>query len=148
MLVSACLAGIACRYDGRSIPHDMVMDAVRRGIAVPACAEQLGDMPTPRPPAEIVNGDGHDVLDAVARVMTADGDDVTDDFIRGAHAVLRKATRLGVGRAWLQGFSPSCGSGRIYDGTHTGGLTTGSGVTAALLTRNGIAVETIRGSKP
>lgn len=105
-------------------------------------------MPTPRPPAEIVGGDGRDVLAGVARVMTADGSDVTDALVRGAHAVLREVEMLGVERAWLQGLSPSCGFGGIYDGTHSGRTVTGLGVTAALLDGKGVAISSLRGSKP
>lgn len=145
VLVSACLAGQPCRYDGRARPDDAVVEDVRAGRAIPACAEQLGGLPTPRAAAEIVGGDGHDVLDGEARVVTVDGEDVTDPFIEGARIVADLAAEQGVTRAVLQARSPSCGCGKIYDGSHSGGLTDGDGVLAALLRRHGVTVTTIRG---
>ncbi|WP_413562292.1 DUF523 domain-containing protein [Catenulispora pinistramenti] len=97
-------------------------------------------MPTPRPPAEIVGGDGNDVLDGTAHIVTADGEDVTAAFVAGAEAVAKFAADHGIARAVLQDRSPSCGCGRIYDGTHTGELVDGDGVLAALLKRQGVEV--------
>ena len=146
VLVSACLAGVPCRYDGRAKPDPGVVADVEAGRAVPACAEVLGDMGTPRPAAEIVGGDGHDVLDGAATVRTVDGEDVTAGFVRGAERVADLAAQHGVTRAVLQARSPSCGCGRIYDGTHSGALTDGDGVVAALLARRGIDVVPLRGT--
>lgn len=148
VIVSACLAGLPCRYDGRAKPDPLIVDAVREGTAVPACAEQLGGMPTPRPPAEIVGGDGAGVLDGTARVVTIDGHDVTDAFVRGAWEVAAIAERTGARRAVLQAMSPSCGCGRIYDGSHSGSAALGDGVTAAALRSRGIEVEARRGESP
>lgn len=145
VLVSACLAGVPCRYDGRSRPDQTVVDGVAEGWAIPACAEQLGGMQTPRPPAEIAGGDGHDVLDGDAQVLTIDGDDVTREFVEGARAVAEIVEERGITRAILQARSPSCGGGSIYDGTHSGGLINGDGVLAAMLKQRGIAVESLRG---
>ncbi|MGW4096571.1 DUF523 domain-containing protein [Mycobacterium sp. NPDC004974] len=140
-IVSACLSGIPCRYDGRARPDRDVIDAVSAGEALPLCAEVLGGLPTPRPAAEIVGGDGHDVLDGRARVVSVHGDDLTDAFIAGAKAVADTAIEKGARRAILQARSPSCGCGSIYDGTHSGALQPGDGVVAAELRRCGIHVE-------
>ncbi|MEJ3651548.1 DUF523 domain-containing protein [Actinomycetes bacterium KLBMP 9759] len=139
-LVSACLAGMRCRYDGRSRTNAEVVAAVEAGTAVPACPEMLGGLTTPRRPAEIVGGDGDDVLDGTARVRTDDGADVTAQYVDGARRALAIATAVGADRATLHQRSPSCGCGERYDGSFTGSVTAGSGVTAALLRRNGIAV--------
>ncbi|GAB5897635.1 DUF523 domain-containing protein [Mycolicibacterium mageritense] len=147
-IVSACLSGAPCRYDGRSRPDRGVMDAVASGQALPLCAEVLGGLPTPRPAAEIVEGDGYDVLDGRARVVSVDGDDLTAAFIAGAKAVADAAVEYGAHHAILQARSPSCGCGSIYDGTHSGTLQAGDGVVAAELRRRGIRVEERSGRKP
>lgn len=131
-IVSACLAGLLCRYDGKSNTCEAVRLMVERGEAVPVCPEQLAGMTTPRPPAESVDG----------RVMTIDGQDVTDDFRKGAEEVLRIARTHGCREAILKARSPSCGSGRVYDGTFSKTLVDGDGVTAALLKSHGISVKT------
>ncbi|MDC4233949.1 DUF523 domain-containing protein [Actinomyces sp. B33] len=141
VLVSACLAGVACRYDGRAKTDPRVVEEVEAGRALPRCAEVLGGLGIPRPPAEIVGGDGFDVLDGRARVVTADGRDVTEAFVRGARGVADEAAQLGVARAVLQDRSPSCGCTSVYDGTHSGALADGAGVLAAALIRRGIDVE-------
>lgn len=145
VLVSSCLAGVACRYDGRSRPDPDVVDAVNSGRAIPVCAEELGGLPTPRAPAEILGGDGRDVLAGTARVVTIDGDDVTEAFLSGARAVARVAIACGVSHALLQASSPSCGCGRIYDGTHSGQLANGDGVVAAVLKEQGVSITQVRG---
>ncbi|HEY7874726.1 MAG TPA: DUF523 domain-containing protein [Actinomycetota bacterium] len=142
MLVSACLAGRACRFDGTAATEGSVARLVAEGRAALVCPEADGGLGTPRPPAEIVGGTGRDVLDGTARVVTADGRDVTDAYIRGAQIALAAATRAGARRAILKARSPSCGRGAVYDGTFSRTLTAGDGVTAALLERNGITVET------
>ncbi|KKI21739.1 MULTISPECIES: DUF523 domain-containing protein [unclassified Leucobacter] len=147
ILVSSCLAGIPCRYDARARPDDAVIEAVREGRAIPACAEQLGDLPTPRPAAEIVGGDGEDVLRGTARVMSIDGEDLTAPFVAGAEAVAEIVERHGIDRALLQGRSPSCGCGTIYDGTHSGALVDGDGVLTAVLKRRGLSIEPVRGRR-
>jgi Uncharacterized conserved protein len=104
-------------------------------------------MDTPRPPAEIVGGDGHDVLAGHARVLTDSGEDVTEDFLRGARATAELAHEHGVETAVLQDRSPSCGCGKIYDGTHSGTLKEGDGVLAALLQTWGITTRAVRGGR-
>ncbi|MBC3762197.1 DUF523 domain-containing protein [Quadrisphaera oryzae] len=147
-LVSACLAGLPCRYDGRSLPDPSVVQAVREGRAVPACAEQLAGLDTPRAAAELVGGDGHDVLAGRARVLTADGEDVTTDYVRGAELVADLAVRHGLNTAVLQARSPSCGCGSVYDGTHSGVLVAGDGVVTAVLRQRGLQVRSVRGQRP
>ena len=115
ILISACLLGVCCRYDGESKPIMQTVALMERYHLVPVCPEQLGGLPTPREPSE---------RQGCAVVMKS-GTDVTAQYRRGAEQKER---------------SPSCGSGRIYDGTFSGRLTSGDGVTAALLKENGIAV--------
>jgi uncharacterized protein YbbK (DUF523 family) len=139
-LVSACLLGICTRYDGGCCPVPQLIQLAARGLAVPVCPEVAGGLPIPRPPAEIIGGDGQAVLDGQARVLTIDGQDVTEAFLTGARQALETAQRLGIRRAVLKDDSPSCGLRRIYDGTFSERMVPGQGVTAALLQRNGITV--------
>lgn len=129
-IVSACLAGCATRYDGKDNACDAVVELVRQGRAIPVCPEQLGGLPTPRPCSERREG----------RVVTDGGEDVTDAFTRGAHEALRLARLAGCRTAVLKMRSPSCGAGRIYDGTFSGTLIPGDGVFAALCKAEGITV--------
>ncbi|NDU76996.1 DUF523 domain-containing protein [Actinomadura sp. DSM 109109] len=144
ILVSSCLAGRPVRYDGAAKP--MAGGPFERwrteGRLVPFCPEVSGGLPVPRPPAEIIGGDGGDVLDGTARILTGSGADVTDAFLRGARLALEAAQRAGARLALLKEGSPSCGGHRIYDGTFTGTPLPGSGVTTALLRRSGIHVFT------
>jgi len=135
--ISACLLGVACRYDGRSCLHPTATGLAREEALVPICPEQLGGMPTPRPRAEIADGTGADVLDGTACVLDEGGRDLTAAFLRGAHEAGELCARLGVTEALLKARSPSCGVGQILRGT---ALVTGDGVTAALLRRQGIRV--------
>ena len=139
-LVSTCLLGICTRYDGGCCPVPRLIQLAARGLAVPVCPEVAGGLPIPRPPAEILGGDGQAVLDGQARVLTIDGYDVTEAFLAGARQTLEMAQRLGIRQAVLKDDSPSCGCRRIYDGTFSDHLVSGQGVTAALLQRNGITV--------
>lgn len=130
ILISACLLGTRCRYDGASKGQPLVKALAERHTLVPVCPEQLGGLPTPRPPAERQGG----------TVRTRSGIDVTDQYRRGAEETLRLCRLLGCEAAVLKERSPSCGRGQIYDGTFSGTLTAGDGVTAELLTANGIPV--------
>ncbi|MGJ3402709.1 DUF523 domain-containing protein [Glutamicibacter sp. Je.9.36] len=141
LLVSSCLAGIPCRYNGKAKANPTIVEAVARGEAVAACAEELGELPTPRPPAEIVGGDGHDVLEGRACVIDINGEDISGQFIAGAQKVLDLVQHQRITEAILQDRSPSCGCGTIYDGSHTGKLVAGDGVLAALLKRRGVNVS-------
>jgi uncharacterized protein YbbK (DUF523 family) len=139
-IVSACFAGIHCRYDGRHNAVDEIQKLIKEGKAIPVCPEQLGGLSTPRNPAEIVGGDGEDVLDGKARVIDNQGRDVTDAFIRGAYETYRIAKTIGADEAILKEKSPSCGSCWIYDGSFQGKKKPGVGVTTALLKRKRIKV--------
>ena len=130
MIVSACLAGFPCRYDGKARLCDEVVELVRAGKAIPVCPEQLGGLPTPRTPCEILAG----------RVVDKSGVDRTESYHRGAQAVLALAQTYGATQALLQNRSPSCGTGWIYDGTFSKTLIAGDGITARLLQENGIQV--------
>ena len=140
IIVSKCLTGCPCRYDGQSKPDPEIAALAESGEAIAVCPEQLGGLPTPRVPAELT-GTGEEVLDGLARVVTRDGRDVTEAFVKGAFETLSIAEGHGIVRAILKGKSPSCGAGRIYDGSFTGTLRSGNGVAAALLIRHGIIVE-------
>lgn len=132
ILVSACLLGCPCRYDGQSKKHPEVEALRERGhILVPVCPEQLGGLPTPRPPAERQK-DG--------RVVNRKGTDVTAQYQRGAELALKTAREQGCELAILKERSPSCGSGEIYDGTFSKKLVPGDGVTVQLLRQAGIQV--------
>ncbi len=139
IIVSACLAGIRCRYDGGTRPDPKITEMVRMGEAIPVCPEVLGGLPVPRDPAELT-GSGEQVLDGQAKAVTRSGKDVTQAFLRGAQETLRKCREYGATTAILSPNSPSCGCGSIYDGSFTHTLVKGDGVTSALLKRNGIHV--------
>lgn len=142
IIISACLAGIPCRYDGshRAIPE--LCRLVREGEAVPVCPEILGGLATPRPPAEIRGGDGCAVIAGSARVSTLDGNDLSEAYLAGAAAMHRFAAGLGCKTAVLKDRSPSCGVREIYDGSFAGALRPGSGVAACYLRSRGIEVLT------
>ncbi len=138
-IVSACLVGINCRFDGENKSNDELIEAFKRGELIPVCPEQLGGLPTPRPPSRIVDGDGYDILDGKTRVVNQRSKDVTENFIRGAEEVLKIVKILNVKGAILESKSPSCGSGKIYDEI-SGELINGDGVLTALLRRNGVRI--------
>ena len=132
ILVSACLLGICCRYDGKGNPNEAVLSLLNREdvVLIPVCPEQLGGMSTPRIPSERLD----------VRVVNRAGEDVTDHFLRGAEEALRLAKLYNCQTAILKERSPSCGCGRIYDGSFSGTLTERNGMTAELLLQNGIRV--------
>lgn len=160
-IVSACLAGVRCRYDGSSCEDRRVVELVRSGRAIPVCPEQLGGLPTPRLPARIVRDrgaggksscvtagsletagrpGGEAVLDGLARVVNSEGQDVTGQFLRGAEECLRVARLVGANTAILKSGSPSCGCSE--EGI-SGGCPA-EGVAAALLRRNGVRIASER----
>ena len=124
-LVSACLMGLCTRYDGATKPNAECRDFLQKSICIPVCPEQLGGLSTPRPPAEIIGGDGRDVLQGKARIITINGEDVTASFIKGAQQVLQLAGIQDISGVCLKAGSPSCGVSEIM------------GVTAALLREHG-----------
>ena len=132
IIVSACLLGVPCRYDGKSKPENDVIALKDRYELIPVCAEVLGGLPTPRVGAEIVCN----------RVIRSDGVDVTYEYHKGANEVLKIAKENGCKIAILKSKSPSCGKGKIYDGTYTRTLIDGNGILTDLLLKNNIEVYT------
>jgi len=141
-IVSACLVGVNCRHDGKNSLDSKVFKMFKKGDLIPLCPEQLGGLPTPREIQEIAGGTGKDVLNGKAKVLTNSGSDVTENFIRGAEEMLMIAKSLGIKEAILKSKSPACGCGKIYDGTFSGKLKEGDGVTAAILKGNSVKVTT------
>ena len=131
LIISACLLGESCRYDGKSKPCEAVERLQKEYELFPVCPECMGGLPTPRPPAEIQK-DG--------RVINREGRDVTANYRRGAEMTLELARREDCHIALLKEKSPSCGRGRIYDGSFTGTLVSGDGVTAELLQQHHILI--------
>lgn len=140
ILVSACLLGINCKYNGGNNRIPALAELCQQGRLVPVCPEMLGGLPIPRPPAEIRGGSGSAVLAGKAKVVNREGNDVTAAFLRGAEETLTLARLFGAKKALLKESSPSCGSSTIYDGTFTGTKKAGEGVTTALLRSHGIEV--------
>jgi len=130
LLVSACLLGVYCRYDGKTKENTDIHKLMKKHTLIPVCPEIMGGLPTPRTAVEIQNG----------LAINKDGEDVTKQFERGAKEVLRLAKLYECDGAILKERSPSCGHGIIYDGTFTGTLVDGNGFTANLLLENGFKV--------
>ncbi len=130
LLVSACLLGVNCRYDGKNGYREEILQLKKHFQLVPVCPEQLGGLETPRKPSEIRAG----------AVVTSEGKDVTDNFKRGARECLKLAQLFQCEYGVLKERSPSCGYGTIYDGTFTGTKISGNGVAAGLLTEHGVTV--------
>lgn len=136
-LVSACLAGVNCRYNGTNSVDPFIEKLVMEGKALAVCPEQLAGLPTPRACCEIIidpNG--------IRKIVTKDGQDLTKEFFEGAEKTLAIAKIINAKKAILQSRSPSCGYSLIYDGTFSGNLKEGIGFTAELLVQNGIEVYT------
>lgn len=129
-LISACLCGEQCRYDGGSFDFPHLRKLAEDGVALPYCPEHCGGLPIPRKPCEIV-GD---------KVLAADGTDCTAEYTRGAEGALALCREHSITAAILKDGSPSCGSTRIYDGTHTGTKIPGMGLSARLLSENGVTL--------
>ena len=132
ILVSACLAGYPCRYDGRDNRRSDIVAMVQAGEALPVCPEQLGGLSTPRSPCELYGE---------KRVFSSDGEDKTEAFLKGARAALELCRLYHIDQAILKARSPSCGYGLVYDGTFTATLREGMGLCAGLLAQNGIEVS-------
>ncbi|MCB2294141.1 DUF523 domain-containing protein [Clostridium algoriphilum] len=143
IIVSACLCGINCKYDGGNNINAALLKLLKEGKVMPVCPEQLGGLETPRVAREIINGNGLDVLEGNARIVGLDkNEDVTQKFIKGAYETLYIAEAVGANIAILKARSPSCGVSKIYDGTFSKTLRQGNGITAQLLILNGIKVFT------
>ncbi len=132
LLVSACLMGFNCKYSGgnNALPPEALKELKRRYRLIPVCPEAAGGLPTPRVPSER-RGD---------RVITRDGRDVTEAFRKGAEIAARLAEKYRIRRALLKSNSPSCGSKTVYDGSFSGILIRGDGITAAVLKERGIEI--------
>jgi uncharacterized protein YbbK (DUF523 family) len=140
-LISACLLGLKCRWNGEDNENPRALELIEHDILIPVCPEQLGGLPTPRARQEIQDGTGRDVLEKRAKVMNEDGDEVTDQFIKGAEETLKIARLFGVKEFIGKSQSPSCSCMKIFDGTFSGRLSNGKGVTVELLMQNGIAIR-------
>lgn len=134
VMVSRCLSGERCRWDG-NILKDGILEKLKNCRAALICPEMDGGLPCPRPASEINGGDGFDVLDGKSTVLDTEGHDVTDNYLKGAQVALNKALNEAIKLAYLKERSPSCGVRAIYN---SGKLVSGIGVTAALLERHGI----------
>lgn len=132
LLISACFLGKNCKYSGgnNALPPEILARLGEKYALVPVCPETAGGLPIPREPSERLNG----------IVIGKSGRDVTAEFDKGAETALALARRFGCKAALMKERSPSCGSGEVYDGTFTGSLTAGDGMTAQLLKENGLAV--------
>lgn len=137
-LVSACLLGKPCRYDGTAATDSAVLASCHQRTFIPICPEVDGGLPIPRTPAEIVGGDGYEVLEGKIRVIDRDGVDRTEQYLAGAQAALEAARQSGAREAWVKSRSPACGCGTIYDGTFSGKIRSGVGVATAMLLKSGI----------
>lgn len=131
ILVSACLAGVNCRYDGKNNDNIKIKKLIESGKDIIfVCPEQLGGLSTPRVPAELIED----------KILDKTGKDVTSNFQKGAEETLKIAKMFNIKFAILKAKSPSCGSKQIYDGTFSDTLTKGEGVTTTLLKKNGIEI--------
>lgn len=135
LLISSCLLGVPCRYDGKSKPVPLPKELVDNFELIPVCPEVMGGLSTPRPPAEIISRSA-----GAIKVVNSEGTDVTQNYLAGAKKALEIAKANGCDFALLKEKSPSCSGGKVYDGTFSRTLTDGDGVTAALLKANGIKV--------
>jgi uncharacterized protein YbbK (DUF523 family) len=140
IMISACLLGVKCRFDGTSREIPELLTALGDYELVSFCPEMSEELTIPRPPAEIQGSDGTGVLNGTARVINKNGYDCTPEFMRGAAAVLKMVKRIQPQFVVLKAKSPSCGVGKIYDGSFSGKLKDGDGVTTALLRGAGIIV--------
>ncbi|MBF8808287.1 MAG: DUF523 domain-containing protein [Enterococcus lacertideformus] len=129
--ISSCLGGVLCRYDGQEKLIPQLKKLVDEGKAVMICPEVMGGLLIPRSPAEIVGGDGFDVWNNQAKVITKKGEDVTHAYQKGAILAYQKLKEQGINIVILKAKSPSCGSTSIYDGNFSGKLIAGTGVATA-----------------
>ena len=140
-LISACLLGIRCAWSGDDkYKNEQAIELSKVETLIPVCPEQLGGLATPRAPQEIQGGVGEDVLNGKCRVMNKNGEDITREFIKGAEETLKIACQPNVKEFIAKSGSPSCGCSQIYDGSFSGKLIDGDGVTTALLRRNGVKI--------
>lgn len=143
ILVSACLLGVNCKYNGENNRNERVIEFLKDKKFVMACPEELGGLNTPRIPCEMV-GLAKDILNNKdkGKVINKSGDDITENFLKGAYETLKIVKSNNIKKAILKAKSPSCGYGLVYDGTFSEKLTLGNGVTAQILKDNNIDVIT------
>lgn len=134
MLVSACLLGLNCKYSGGNNYNEKVVELIQKYRIIPVCPEQMAGLCTPRSSCEIEQNNN------IRSVINKDGIDLTESFIHGAEETLKIANLFDETIAILKSKSPSCGSELIYDGTFSGKLKLGTGITAEMLMKNGIKV--------
>lgn len=140
IIVSACLLGLNTKYDGTTNAHDLISKYSFYGKFIPVCPEQLGGLPTPRVPVEIIDGTGRDVLAGRCPVQGERGELVTSQFIQGAKEIVKIVEMFRVSAAILKERSPSCGVNYIYDGSFSHRRMPGQGVTAAILKEHNIPI--------
>jgi uncharacterized protein YbbK (DUF523 family) len=140
IIVSACLAGIPCNYNGEAAPDERVISLIKEGLAFPVCPEILGGLTIPRSRTRIVEDDGHTVLERKSGLITADGRDVTKQFLKGAELTLKTLRLLGIDTVIFKQDSPSCGCGRTLGGLLEPTRVKGDGVATALLKGEGVKV--------
>jgi len=143
IIISACLIGMNCRYDGGNCIDETILSFISKSKYIPLCPEQLGGLSTPRLPSYIVTGSGEDVLSGKSEVLNSSGEDVTEQFIRGARATVEIARRLKIDAAIMKEYSPSCGVSFIRRSCAD---IEGMGVTSSLLLSEGIHI--ISSEKP
>jgi uncharacterized protein YbbK (DUF523 family) len=122
-LVSSCLIGKKCRYDGRDMARQTLVDLYHRGEVIDVCPEELGGLPTPRSPAERIG----------TQVISKEAKNLSHEYAEGAERALQLIANLPIEKAFLKSKSPMCGCGQIYDGSFTGKLMSGDGVFTELL---------------
>ncbi|MBD7910088.1 DUF523 domain-containing protein [Clostridium cibarium] len=140
-LISACLCGVNCKYSGKNNLNKDCVKLLEQGEAILICPEQLGGLTTPRKPAEIIGGTARSIVeDGIGKVVTSEGEDVTESFIKGAEETIKIAKTSGTIAAILKEGSPSCGCNYIYDGSFCGSKIAGEGITAYILKRSGVDI--------
>ena len=139
-LISACLCGVNCKYNGLNNLNDKCLELLRKGEALLVCPEQLGGLNTPRIPSETL-GNAKDIIELnKGKVINKEGKDVTKEFLKGAKEALKIAKEANIKKAILKESSPSCGSNFVYGGSFTGNKIKGKGITAYLLEKEGIEI--------
>ena len=139
-LISACLCGVNCKYNGKNNLNNRCLELLREEKAILVCPEQLGGLSTPREPAELI-GNTREVLEGIdGKIISISWKDVTEEFLKGAKETLKIAKAIGAKKAILKEGSPSCGCNFIYDGSFSGNKIRGKGLTAYMLEREGIKV--------
>lgn len=142
IIVSACLAGVNCRYDGKNRENEIILKLISRKLAVPLCPEVLGGRLVPRVACEITGGTAEQVLAGTAKVKDENGLDVTGEILDGVKIFMNAVKRMEVEAVILKTKSPTCGKGKVHDGSFTGKMIDGNGVLTAALLKEGVKVYT------